>query len=350
MKRCISVLTIITISLFLVSCINDNSDTESSEDTSESETVNKVYAIVTKEESNQYMKRMADGFQKACEELDIEYLCLGPADYSAEAQVEIIEKLIESQVDVIAISANEAEALEESLQKAKDAGIIVLSLDSAVTPESRYLHIQQVDPEKMGRVLIEAAASMISYSGTVGVISTTGYMTNQNLWLEWLEKELDEHPEKYQDIKVLPVVHGDDDYDTTVEKTQYLLDEYPELDIIITTSAVSMVAVGDTLREQNSDVIFTGLGLPSEMAEFIEEEKSCKWFYLWNPIDLGYLAAYSAYALDEGIIDGELGGTYKAGSSGQRVVTESVDGGTEVLMGDPLKFDSENIAFWKTVY
>lgn len=51
--------------------------------------------------------------------------------------------------------------------------------------------------------------------------------------------------------------------------------------------------MGQTLQEEESPVLFTGLGLPSEIAPYIESG-SCPWMYLWNPIDLGYLSAYAA--------------------------------------------------------
>ena len=99
-------------------------------------------------------------------------------------------KLIENHVAVITIAANDADALQESLKKAMDQGIVVISLDSAVNKDSRMLHIQPADPEKVGRVLIQAAASMIDDTGTVGIITTTGYATNQNLWIKWLKQEV----------------------------------------------------------------------------------------------------------------------------------------------------------------
>lgn len=338
--------------ILLSSCKNNDSQSElqSEGETSISQEEMPVYALITKEESNFYMQNMEKGFEKACEEIGVTAACYGPSDYSAEPQIEIIEKLIESNVDVIAIAANDADALQDSLRKAMDQGIIVLSLDSAVNKDSRMLHIQPAEPEKVGRVLIQAASHMIDDSGTVGIITTTGHATNQNLWIEWLKQEIVDNPEKYKNIVLLPEVFGNDEEEATIMQTLYLLEEYPELDIIITPSAVSMVAVGNTLRNQNSDVLFTGLGLPSEIADFIEIDKSCPWFYLWNPIDLGYLAAYSAYALDNGDITGESGDRFTAGTLGYRVISQSGDGGTEVFLGDPVKFDENNIGLWKTVY
>lgn len=346
------ILVLMLCGILFSSCENSDSQTEShsEEETRISQDEMPVYALITKEESNLYMQKMEEGFKKGCEEIGVTPVCYGPSDYSAQAQIGIIEKLIESHVNVIAIAANDADVLQESLKRAMDQGIVVISLDSAVNKDSRMLHIQPADPEKVGRVLIQAATSMIGNTGTVGIITTTGYATNQNLWIKWLKQEVEDYPEKYKDIVLLPEVYGNDEEEATITQTLYLLSEYPELDIIITPSAVSMVAVGNTLREQNSDVLFTGLGLPSEIADFIEIDQSCLWFYLWNPIDLGYLAAYSAHALDNGDIVGEPGDRFTAGTMGYRVVSGSNDGGTEVFLGDPVKFDESNISMWKTVY
>ncbi len=43
-------------------------------------------------------------------------------------------------------------------------------------------------------------------------------------------------------------------------------------------------------------------------------------FALWNPADLGYLAAYAAKALVDGDITGEEGDKFKAGELGEYTV------------------------------
>jgi len=119
--------------------------------------------------------------------------------------------------------------------------------------------------------------------------------------------------------------------------------------VIIVPTAVGMSAAGKYLESSRSHVLLTGLGLPSEMAPFIEEG-ICPWMYLWNPVDLGYLTAYTGDALVNDQITGSIGDTFFAGSMGERVITKDIDGGTEVMLGDPFKFDKANIAEWKEVY
>jgi rhamnose transport system substrate-binding protein len=72
--------------------------------------------------------------------------------------------------------------------------------------------------------------------------------------------------------------------------------------------------------------------------------------FLWNPIDVGYLGAYTATALVNKKITGAVGDKFSSGRLGDYVITKAADGGTEVLLGPPFKFDAANIGEWKTVY
>ncbi len=94
--------------------------------------------------------------------------------------------------------------------------------------------------------------------------------------------------------------------------------------------------------------VLTGLGLPSEMATYIENGV-CPYMFLWNPIDVGYLGEYTATALVSGKFTGAVGDKFSAGRLGDYNVTKAPDGGTEILLGSPFKFDKANIGEWKTV-
>lgn len=229
-----------------------------------------------------------------------------------------------------------------------DAGIKVISLDSAVNKDSRQTHIQQADPEKIGRGLIQAAYEMVDGNGGIAVLSATAQATNQNLWIEWMKKELEENPEKYANTPLVKVAYGDDDPTKSTSETQALLTD-SSIKVIIAPTTVGMLAAGKVLQDKQSDVKLTGLGLPSEMAPFIEDG-TCPWMYLWNPVDIGYLSGYTMDALVKGTITGDVGGSFNAGDLGEKKITEAADGGTEVMLGDPFKFDTENIAEWKEVY
>lgn len=308
----------------------------------------KVFALVAKDVNNPYMKKMYEGFEKACKEIGADALYKGPEQATPEKQIEIINQLVAQNVSLIAIAANDANALQPALKNAMDKGIKVLSLDSAVNKDSRQVHIQQADPEKIGRGLIQAAYQMVDGKGGIAILSATAQATNQNLWIDWMKKELKENSDKYKNTPLVKVAYGDDDPTKSTNETTALLTD-PNIKVIIAPTTVGMLAGGKVLQDKKSTVKLTGLGLPSEMAPFIEGG-ICPWMYLWNPIDIGYLAAFSGDALVKGTISGKEGDKVTAGKLGEKAVTKAADGGTEIMLGDPFKFDKNNIGEWKKVY
>lgn len=308
----------------------------------------KVYALVAKDINNPYMQKAYEGFESACKEIGVEPLYKGPDQATPEKQIEVINQLVAQSVDLIAVAANDADALQPALQQAMDAGIAVISYDSAVNKDSRQLHINQADPEKIGRVLIQAAYDMVEGEGGIAILSATAQATNQNLWIEWMNTELSENADKYAGTPLVATVYGDDEPTKSTNETQALLSN-PDVKVIIAPTTVGMLAAGKYLQDNASEVKLTGLGLPSEMAPFIEDG-TCPWMYLWNPVELGYLSAYAGDALVNGTITGADGDSFSAGTMGEKAVTLDADGGTEVLMGDPFKFDPDNIEEWKVIY
>jgi rhamnose transport system substrate-binding protein len=190
---------------------------------------------------------------------------------------------------------------------------------------------------------------MIGGKGEIAILSATSQASNQNLWIEYMKKELT--GAKYANVKLVKIAYGDDLRDKSVSEAEGLLRTYPKLRAIIAPTTVGIAAAGKVLTDKGlkGKVFLTGLGLPSEMATYIENGV-CPYMFLWNPIDVGYLGAYTGTALVKGAIKGAAGDKFKAGRLGDYTVVKAADGGTEILLGPPFKFDKANIGEWKTVY
>lgn len=329
----------------LAGCGGNKADTDSDNTAS---TGNGVYAFIAKDVQNPYMQKVYEGFEAACNDVGAKPLYKGPEAATPEKQIEIINQLVAQGVSGIAIAANDQDALQPALTEAMEAGIPVISLDSSVNAASRKTHIQQADPEKIGRGLVQAAYEMVEGKGGIAILSATAQATNQNLWIEWMKKEVEENPDKYKDTPIVKIAYGDDDPTKSTSETQALLQD-SSIKVIIAPTTVGMLAAGKVLQDKGSEVKLTGLGLPSEMAPFIEDG-TCPWMYLWNPVDIGSLAGYTLDTLVKGEITGAVGETFTAAALGEKEITEAADGGTEVMLGDPFKFDAENIAEWKEIY
>jgi rhamnose transport system substrate-binding protein len=309
------------------------------------------HAFIFKNTGNPYGEKQMEGFQNGIEELGGEAILRAPDQPTAEAQIQIIEQLIAQRVASISITGNDFDALEPVLTRAMDAGIEVLSADSAVNPASRMTHINQADSEMIGRTLIQAAYDMADGAGDIAILSATSQASNQNLWIEWMQTELDENPDKYADLELVRIAYGDDLRDKSVSETEALLQSFPDLKVIIAPTTVGIAAAGRVITDRGliGEVAVTGLGLPSEMAEYIENG-ACPYMFLWNPIDVGFLTAYAAVAAVNGEITGAAGESFSAGRLGDFEIVPAGDGGTEVLLGAPFKFEPSNIDDWKDVY
>jgi len=302
------------------------------------------HAFVFKNTGNPYGEKQMEGFEEGIVEQGGEAILRAPDQPTAEAQIQIIDQLVAQQVASISITGNDFDALEPVLSRAMDDGLAVLSADSAVNPDSRMVHINQADSEMIGRTLIQAAYDMADGAGDIAILSATSQASNQNLWIEWMRTELEENPDQYADLELVRVAYGDDLRDKSVSETE-------ALEVIIAPTTVGIAAAGRVITDRDliGDVYVTGLGLPSEMAEYIENGAT-PYMFLWNPIDVGYLTAYAATALTSGEITGAVGETFSAGRLGEFEIVESGDGGTQVLLGAPFRFDADNIDEWKDVY
>ena len=348
MKKTLGLFMTFVMMFYLAACSASTSPTSGEDSGSNADDGPKKHAMIFKNTGNPYGEKMMEGFEKAIKEVGGEVILRSPDQPTAEGQIQIIEQLITQNVDSITIAGNDFDALEPVLTKAMDKGIKVVSVDSAVNPNSRMVHVNQANPERIGAGQIEAVADMIGGKGEIAILSATSQASNQNLWIDYMKKEL-EKPE-YKDIELVKVAYGDDLRDKSVSETEALLKSYPNLKAIIAPTTVGIAAAGKVLTDKGlaGKVKLTGLGLPSEMASYIENGVS-PYMFLWNPIDVGYTAGYTANALVEEDITGKLGDSFEAGDMGPQEVVEDGDG-TQVMLGDPFKFDANNINEWKEVY
>lgn len=311
----------------------------------------KTLAIVTKSAGNPFNEKEAEGFQEVIEAEGGTVIVQHPESATADAQITVIQSLISQGVDSICIAANDVNALQAALEDAMAEGIKVCTVDSTVNPDCRQVHVNQAGVTEIGQALIDAVYDIAGGEGQYAILSATSQATNQNAWIEAM-KTIQEGDEKYAGLELVEVAYGDDELQKSTDQTQALLQKYPDLKVVCAPTTVGIAAAAKVLQDQKSSVKLTGLGLPSEMAEYIgdDDEHSCPYMFLWNPIDLGRLGAYASIALVNEEITGAEGDTFTAGELGDYTVVAADDGGTEMILGAPFKFDPSNIDEWKEVY
>ena len=180
----------------------------------------KRIALVVKALGIGFFEAAAKGAEEAAKELgDVEIIYTGPTDTTAEGQIEVINALIAQKVDAIAVSANDTDALVPTLKKAMDRGITVISWDSGVAKDGRQMHLNPSSSPLIGNTIIKLAADHLPEGGEVAVLSATTTSTNQNTWIEEMNKVMGNYP----GITVVGTVYGDDLADKSYREAQGLM-------------------------------------------------------------------------------------------------------------------------------
>ena len=254
---------------------------------------------------------------------------------TAASQIPAIQAAISKGANALIVSATDPTALCPTLTSAMHRGITVVTYDSDA-PTCRSMFINQASTAAIGTSEVDLLAKEIGSSGQIAIVSAAASATNQNAWIGYMKQEL----KKYPKMSLASVVYGNDDPTASTQVTQGLLQQFPNLKGIISPTTVGIAAAAAVLDtpKYKGKIALTGLGTPDEMKKFVSDG-TVKSFELWNPADLGYLAAYAAVEMASGKITGASGQSFTAGKLGAYTVGLQ----NSVLLGPPYVFSAANI-------
>jgi rhamnose transport system substrate-binding protein len=290
-------------------------------------------AIMPKAINIGYFSAWDEGAQKACEELGASCEYIGPNEATGPAQVQFINQVIQEGYDALVISAADQNAIVPALEEAAAAGITIVTSDADVAAESASARLVSILPsaaDRIGTAEVDWVAEEVGEEGSVAILSASATAANQNVWIEAMGPYLES---TYPNMSW---VGGSLD--------SAILSQYPDVAGIIAPTTVGVLAAAQEKKAKGATVAVTGLGLPSEMAPYIEDGTIAK-VGLWNPIDLGYVAVYAAVLGMDGEFDGSVGSSFTANG-----VTYTVIEGGIAYLGDPFTFTIDNIATFKEIY
>jgi fructose transport system substrate-binding protein len=135
-RRAALIATGLTASLVLAACGGGGSSGSSGSGASGSASGEEVIVgLITKTDTNPFFVKMKDGATQAAQQAGVTLQSFaGKQDGDNEAQVQAIENLISAGAKGFMITANDSKAIVPSLDKAKQAGMLVIALDTPVDP------------------------------------------------------------------------------------------------------------------------------------------------------------------------------------------------------------------------
>jgi len=170
------------------------------------------------------------GAERKAKELgNVDILWNAPATADQLKQKEILESAITQKVDGIAISCTNGDFLTETINKAVDAGIPVVTWDSDA-PKSKRAAFYGVDDLASGRIMGEEAVRLLNGKGTVAIITSMG-ATNLQRRLDGMKEALAKAP----DIKIVETFDIHEDSVRTVELIAAGTKRYPDLSAWLST-------------------------------------------------------------------------------------------------------------------
>lgn len=305
--------------------------------------------FIPKQTGNPYFNRLAAGFEESASSLNLDFATQAPAEGDSTSQLPIIKDQVQRGVNVIAISVNSPDALNEALDQAKAKGVAIITVDADLTGNEmhRDVGILSTDFSQIGPSQVETLGSLIGYEGEFAILSATVEAPNQNAWIEGMKTALKDA--KYAKMKLVEIVYGDDKAEKSSTEMEALLSKHPNLRGVISPTSVGLAAAAQVLENSGmytggpkavgKGLALTGLSTPKQMKEFVDKGVVQK-FQLWDPADLGKIAAYIGSQMTAGQFHAKEGDEIDVPGHGKVKL-----GPKNVIYAGPLlTFDKENIA------
>ena len=258
-----------------------------------------VFAFVPKLLDNPVFQLAWQGAQAGAAELGkgkIEVQRFAPVKSDAVEQAQIIESLIERKVDGIAISVNDADALQPTIDKAIDAGIPVVTFDSDA-PKSKRLSYYGSNNYGSGRMMGENLVKYMGKKGKIAILMGTPGAPN----LEERKSGLLEYLKDYPDIKVVATEFCYDDVNKGVSVMEAIMQAHHDLTgwVLPGSWAIFTPAPGPFSAKKPGDLTVVAFDALPEELEYVRQNyvQVLLGQKLWG---WGYESVRSLIAIKEG--------------------------------------------------
>lgn len=193
--------------------------------------------LITKQEENPYWVSMKDVAQETADDLDVELTtATGASDTDVTSQEAALADMVAEGVDGILIAPTDPVALLPAIQEARDAGVLVLALDTPVDPPEAVDAFFATDNEAAGRSIGEYAAAKADDLGLdprVVMLNLAGDISSGELrrvgFLEGFGLTED-------DPAIVASVDTQGDRDNAAVRMTQVLAEHPDVNVIYTVN------------------------------------------------------------------------------------------------------------------
>lgn len=139
-----------------------------------------IVGLITKTEGNPFFVKMREGAQQKAEELGLELRTFaGKFDGDNESQVAAIESLVAAGAKGFAIVPSDSSAIVPTIQQARDAGLLVIVLDTPLDPIDAADATFATDNRKAGMLIGQWAKGTLGDAAANAKIAMVDLAVNQ---------------------------------------------------------------------------------------------------------------------------------------------------------------------------
>ena len=192
--------------------------------------------VVTKSKSSEYWLSVCDGMEDAAEKYHADVVILSP---DSETEEKVQKNMIR----------DDSYECEEYVQQAKEKGISVYACDTPI--EDADVPYIGIDNEKLGYELGEQLARALDHKGKIGVIAGDFNQAGHRMRVNGFEKYMEKEP----GITIEMVRNGYSNMQVSQKDVDEILKKYPDLDGIMTTSAVTALGLAEATEGREISIV-----------------------------------------------------------------------------------------------
>ena len=204
--------------------------------------VNETYVMVSNVAAHPYWIDAKKGGEDAAKELGVKWIYTGPADFNTPAQVTTLEQIIQTRPAGILVAALQPDAITAAINKAIEAGIPVVTVDTDA-PNSKRMTYLGTDNYSAGVTMGKRMAEITGGNGKIGLASVPGQFN-----LEERIRGIRDVVKSNPGMSLVTVVDDKNDDSATATAVVAMLQAHPEINVVGSINAVG-AGVASALRQ-----------------------------------------------------------------------------------------------------
>ncbi|ASD84296.1 substrate-binding domain-containing protein [Burkholderia gladioli] len=244
-----------------------------------------VIGVVVKVGGIPWFNAMEAGIKKRADQLGVKAFMVGPTSADPALQVRAIEDLIAQHVDVIGVVPNDAQVLEPVLQRARAAGIKVITHESPQQKNADW-DFELASAKGFGEAYAKRLAALVGGKGEYAVFVGSLTVPLHNAWADaaiaWLKANA-------PGMTLVGDRYGvAENVDASRQTALDLMRAHPNLRAILAFGSQGPIGAARAVaeREQKGKVIVLGPFSPGQGRRLVHDGVLTGG-YMWNPEQAG---------------------------------------------------------------